>query len=171
MAEFPFIKPDEEVGDDVVIEDDEEVGDDVVIEDDEEVDDDVVIEDDEEVDDDNIVIEDDNVEEETTKKKKTAVRKTKKEIEPSDIQFVIKNVKSKSYQDMADELNLTKSQINRILMDIKKTLRENTKGDEVKEKKVEKYITENLTRSGEKRTGKVREAIKNIVDEITSKLY
>ncbi len=104
--------------------------------------------------------------EDNTKKKKT-----KKEIEPSDIQFVIKNIRSKSYQDMAEELNLTKSQINRILMDIKKTLRENAKGDEVKEKKVEKYITENLTRSGEKRTGKIRGVIKDIVDEITSKIY
>ena len=131
MAEFPFIKPDEEIDDD-----------------------NIVIEDNEKVDDNN------------AKKKKT-----KKEIEPSDIQFVIKNIRSKSYQDMAEELNLTKSQINRILMDIKKTLRENAKGDELKEKKVEEYITENLTRSGEKRTGKIRETIKNIVNQITSKIY
>ncbi len=102
----------------------------------------------------------------------------KKEIEQSDIQFVIKNVRSKSYQDMAEELNLTKYQINRILMDIKKTLRENAKGDEVKEKKVEEYISENLTREkssikrggGVKKQSEIRTSIDEIVGDIMKDL-
>ena len=106
------------------------------------------------------------------------VKNKKKEIEQSDIQFVIKNVRSKSYQDMADELNLTKSQINRILMDIKKTLRENAKGDEVKEKKVEEYISENLTREkssikrggGVKKQSEIRTSIDEIVGDIMKDL-
>ncbi len=106
------------------------------------------------------------------------VKNKKKEIEQSDIQFVIKNVRSKSYQDMAEELNLTKSQINRILMDIKKTLRENAKGDEVKEKKVEEYISENLTREkssikrggGVKKQSEIRTSIDEIVGDIMKDL-
>jgi len=106
------------------------------------------------------------------------VKNKKKEIEQSDIQFVIKNVRSKSYQDMAEELNLTKYQINRILMDIKKTLRENAKGDELKEKKVEEYISENLTREkssikrggGAKKQSEIRTSIDEIVGDIMKDL-
>ncbi|MFW6243116.1 MAG: helix-turn-helix domain-containing protein, partial [bacterium] len=54
-------------------------------------------------------------------------RKTKaKEMTPEHIQFVLGNVKNMSYTEMAEKTGLTKHQVNRILMDTKKNLRENT---------------------------------------------
>ena len=115
--------------------------------------------------------------EEVTEKKakKSIKRKATREIEPADIKYVLGNVRDKSYQEMAETLKLTKFQVNRILMDIKKNLRENAKGDPTKEAKVESYIEQhlsrtNVTRGGGGKSGKVREALDTVIEDILAGL-
>ena len=109
------------------------------------------------------------------KAKKTIERKATREIEAEDIKYVLANVREKSYLEMAEKLDLTKFQVNRILMDIKKNLRENAKGDPTKEAKVENYIDNhlsrtNVTRGGGTKGGKVREALDNVIEDILAGL-
>lgn len=75
---------------------------------------------------------------------------------------------------MAEKRGLTKSQINRILMEIKKGLRADAKGDAAKEAKVEAFIKEKLSRPedavGNKGGGKVRNALNNVISDILGNL-
>jgi len=73
------------------------------------------------------------------KVRKKQVRKATKMIDEEDIVFVCANVQKMSYLDMAQARNLTKFQVNRILMDTKKKLRIAAKGTP-KEALVEEHI-------------------------------
>ena len=109
------------------------------------------------------------------KPKKKVNRKATRVITPGDIQFVINNIKKMSYAELAEARGLTKYQINRILMDIKKQLREEAKKTG-KTEQVEKFIKEHLSRpedskpGGNKGGGAMKNAINSTVNEILSKL-
>ncbi len=79
-----------------------------------------------------------------------------------------------SYNDMAEACGLTKFQVNRILMEIKKGIREKAKGNEAAEMAAEKFIKENLSRPEDsgpgKGGGKVKNALNTAVDNIIGNL-
>ena len=108
------------------------------------------------------------------KPKKKHNRQATKEITPEDIDFVLKNVRTMSYNDMAEACGLTKFQVNRILMEIKKGIREKAKGNEAAEMAAEKFIKENLSRPEDsgpgKGGGKVKNALNTAVDNIIGNL-
>ncbi len=104
------------------------------------------------------------------KERKKTVRKATKMIEQDDILFVRDNVKTMSYVEMAESRQLTKFQVNRILMDLKKKMRIAAKGTP-KEAAVEEYIKTTLSRPedagvGRKGSGKVAQSIDSVVDDI-----
>jgi len=115
---------------------------------------------------------------ETTEKK--ARKKSDKErakpnrqMTPEDTVFVISNVKTMSYSEIAEARGITKHQVNRVLMQVKKDLREKCGGDAEKLAKIEAYIKETLSRpedafpgSGAGRGGAVKESIDSIVGNI-----
>ena len=109
------------------------------------------------------------------KPKRKVTRKATRVITPEDIQFVMANVKKMTYTEMADKLGLTRHQVNRILMDIKKQLREEAKKTG-KVEEVERFIKEHLSRpedsrpGGNKGGGAVKNAINDTVADILSKL-
>lgn len=110
--------------------------------------------------------------EEAPAKKRSAVTINKEHID-----YVIANVKTMSYTDMAANLDLSKNQVNRILQEVKQGLRmkaiaadsnaypvkgQNKKGEDMYDwaapvsdlaKKVESKIAESLTRPAESRPG------------------
>ena len=109
------------------------------------------------------------------KPRKKVERKATREINQDDINYVLTNIKNQSYKEMADHLGLTKSQINRILMETKKNLRERAKGNEEAMAKVEQFIKEKLSRpedafGGTKKNAAVRNAINSVVEDIISSL-
>jgi hypothetical protein len=92
---------------------------------------------------------------------------------PEDTVFVISNVKTMSYSEIAEAPGITKHQVNRVLMQVKKDLREKCGGDAEKLAKIEAYIKETLSRpedafpgSGAGRGGAVKESIDSIVGNI-----
>lgn len=93
-----------------------------------------------------------------------------------DILYVIQNVKTMSYKEMADARGLTKHQVNRALMEAKKTLLEKAGDDAAKKAKVEAYIKEHLSRpedtlpGGGGRKSEVKGAIQGVVDDIIGSL-
>ena len=107
----------------------------------------------------------------TEKPKRTVNRQATRMIKPEDIEFVMKNVKTMSYSEMAEKLGLTRHQVNRILMDIKKGLREEAKKTG-KVKEVEKFIKEHLSRPEDSRPGgqKGGGAVKNAIDATVSNI-
>ncbi len=109
------------------------------------------------------------------KVRKKHTRTATKEIEQEDINFVIANVRTMSYKDMAESRTLTKYQVNRILMDVKKGLRTQAGEDAEKLAKVEEYIKSTLSRPddagvGKKGGGKVRKSLNNAVADILANL-
>ncbi len=110
---------------------------------------------------------------EKAKVKRTAVRKATKIIDKEDIEFVCGNIKTMSYAELATARTLTKSQVNRILMDIKKKMRKGA--TEENKDSVEAYILDNLTRPdgcgvGKKGAGKVETSLNSVVDDILGSL-
>ena len=98
-------------------------------------------------------------------------RKTpNRQMTPEDIQFIVQNVKTMSYTEMAEARGLTKHQVNRVLMDVKKDLKEQAAGDPNKLAAVEQYIKEHLSRPEDSlpgnRTSVVRDSIKGLVGDI-----
>jgi 3-oxoacyl-ACP reductase-like protein len=111
--------------------------------------------------------------------KKKIVRKATRTISKEDIQYVCQNVKTMSYNDMAEKRGLTRHQVNRILMDIKNQLRKSyvVDGQEDAKKKevVENYIANVLSRPEDSRVGAkkgspVRDAMNDVVSEILNGL-
>lgn len=96
-----------------------------------------------------------------------------KEMTAEDIAFIRDNVKGMSYTEIANARGLTKHQVNRALMDIKKGLREQFAEDTPQRAAVEKFIEENLTRpadtrpgAGGGRGGAVKESINDVIGNI-----
>ena len=111
---------------------------------------------------------------EAKKEKRKVERKATRNITQNDINFVINNIKNMSYGEMAEKLGLTRHQVNRILMDLKKALREEAKKTG-REEQVERYIKEHLSRPeearvGSKKEGEVKKAVSNTVANILNSL-
>ncbi len=115
------------------------------------------------------------------KKKRTVNRQATRQINKDDINFVCANVPTMSYADMAEKRGLTRHQVNRILMDTKKALRDSFKDgegnvtDEAKQAKIEEYIMTKLSRPedskvGAKKGSPVRDAMNDVVSDILSSL-
>ena len=107
--------------------------------------------------------------------KKKVERKATRIINKDDIQFVCQNVKTMSYNEMAEKRGLTRHQVNRILMDIKSQLRESAGEDAAKKEKVEAYIQAQLSRPEDSRVGAkkgspVRDAMDDVVADILGNL-
>lgn len=107
--------------------------------------------------------------------KKKVERKATRIINKDDIQYVCSNVKTMSYNEMAEKRGLTRHQVNRILMDIKAQLRESAGEDDAKKQKVEAYIQEHLSRPEDSRVGAkkgspVRDAMDDVVADILGSL-
>jgi len=132
--------------------------------------------------------------EEEKKEVKEKKKRNTKQLDQSSITFIVNNVKSMSYTEMADQLGLTKHQVNRTLQYLKEELRKhalndddgaygtkkNKKGEDVydwsqpisdKAKKIEKKIEDKLSRPAASRVGgggggKVKEALNNELDDL-----
>jgi len=115
------------------------------------------------------------VEKKERKKSDKERAKANRQMTAEDTKFVIENVKTMSYTEMATARGITKHQVNRVLMQVKKDLRERCGGDEAKLAQVETIIKEQLSRpedtlpgAGGGRSGVVKDSIDNIVDNILS---
>jgi len=136
--------------------------------------------------------------EEAKEEKKTIKPKNKTQITKEHIDYVRQNVKKMGYGEMADALDITKNQINRILQTLKEGLRgkavdqddnaygtkKNKKGDTIYDwsepksdlaKKVEKKISDELSRPAESRPGgggggKVKQALDSALDDLLADL-
>jgi len=115
------------------------------------------------------------VEKKERKKSDKERAKANRQMTPEDTKFVVENVKTMSYTEMAEARGITKHQVNRVLMQVKKDLRERCGGDEAKLAQIEVIIKEQLSRpedtlpgAGGGRSGVVKDSIDNIVDNILS---
>lgn len=119
-------------------------------------------------------------------------RKTpNRQMVPEDMEYIVANVKNKSYTQMADDCGITKHQVNRVLMTVKQQMRDAcatakdadgkvTAYDDVALVKVEAYIKENLSRpedtrpgpgrSGAGRASVVKDSIGDIVGNILNSI-
>ena len=92
-----------------------------------------------------------------------------------DVQFIIANITTKSYADIATERGITKNQVNRVRTDVVNGLKELAKGNPAKAASIEEYIKNNLTRPEETRVGakgggQAKAAIDNVVGNILDSL-
>lgn len=113
------------------------------------------------------------VKEKKTRQKRQAdgERKTpNRQMTNEDIQYIVQNVKTMSYTEMADIRGLTKHQVNRVLMDVKKNLKAQAADDPNKLAAVEAYIKEHLSRPEDSlpgnRSSVVRDSIEGLVSGI-----
>ena len=93
------------------------------------------------------------------------------------ISQVLSLIKTKSYTEIGEELGITKHQVNRVLMEVKKSMKAAAKGDAAKEAKVEAFIKEHLSRPEDTRPGvkgakggKVKSALNDIIGDIMAGL-
>lgn len=105
-------------------------------------------------------------------RKKPATQMTAEQVKQ-----ILSLVKDNSYTSIAEQVGVTKFQVNRVLMSTKKQLREAAAGDAAKLAKVEAYIKEYLSRPedtlpghGGGRGGKVKGALDSIVGDILSSI-
>jgi hypothetical protein len=144
-------------------EDNKEEEEDLSVEDDNEEEDIVDEDEDEEIE----VTDDVNEVKASKKPRKTSdkPRKTPNRVfNDEDAAYVYANFKNMTNQQLADARGLTTNQVHRIITSIKKHLREQVAGDPVKEDKVEKLISENLTRENQKIGGG---SVKSTIEKIS----
>ena len=110
---------------------------------------------------------------EAAKERKTPA----KAMNPDQIKQVIAMVKDHSYTEIGEALNITKHQVNRVLMEVKNILKKNAAGDADKMAKVELYIKDYLSRPEDSKPGasgpkggKVKNALNDIVGNILAGL-
>lgn len=115
--------------------------------------------------------------EKKTRRHSDKERKTpNRQMNDEDIKFVAANIRNMSYTEIANARGLTKHQVNRVLMKVKKDLRQAVADDPVKLASVNAYIAEQLTRpedtqvAGRGRSAKVQESIDSVVSDILSSL-
>ena len=111
----------------------------------------------------------DTTDSETAEKKER--KKPNRPITKEDADFVIANLKTMSYPEMAEKCGLTKHQVSRILSEVKRELRDNADGPE-QQAKVEKFITNHLTKPEDQRgnAGEVKAAIREAARSIYQSL-
>lgn len=112
-------------------------------------------------------------------RKKSAEGSTRKQsnrdMTKEDIEFIVANVKTMSYSEMAAARELTSHQINRVLMTVKKDLKKSCNEDPIALAKIDIYIRENLSRPEDStgRSGSVKtnidDVVGNILNSISSK--
>lgn len=110
-----------------------------------------------------------------TRKKSTdgSTRKaSNRDMTKEDIDFIVANVKTMSYAEMAEARGLTNHQINRVLMTVKKDLKKSCNDDPIALAKIDIYIRENLSRPEEStgRSGNVKSNIDDIVGNILNSI-
>jgi hypothetical protein len=93
------------------------------------------------------------------------------------VKQILTLVKDHSYTQIAEQVGVTKFQVNRVLMSTKKQLREAAAGDAAKLAKVDAYIKEFLSRpedtlpgKGGGRGGKVKGALDGVVGDILASI-
>lgn len=122
------------------------------------------------------------------KEKKKRTTPPNREMVPEDMEFILANIKTMSYTQMADARGLTKHQVNRVLMTVKQQMKDAcvlTRDAEGKPltfntdalAKVEAYIAENLSRpegtkpgQGGGRSSVVKDSISSITDNILANI-
>ena len=118
-----------------------------------------------------VEISDENTEVKNPVKKKER-KKPNRPIDDDDTAFVITNLKTMSYPEMAEARGLTKHQVSRILTETRKTLRDKAAGrGPGVEAKVEKYIIENLTKPDDGRIGNTGGEVKDAINEVVQRIY
>lgn len=97
-----------------------------------------------------------------------------RQLTPEDIAFVTQNVRTMSYVEMAEARGITKFQVNRILMDLKKSLRAaaKEKNDPAYSEKIEAYISAHLSRPDDARPGGAGRSgvVKNTLDDVVGSI-
>jgi beta-N-acetylglucosaminidase len=125
-----------------------------------------------------VVEETTTVTEEIKEKKPTTDRKKpNRPMTPEDANFVVENVKNMSYSEIAEARGITKHQVNRVLMQVKKQLREAAGDDQNALAAVEAHIKEHLSRpedtlpgAGGGRASVVKSSIDDIVGNILNSI-
>ena len=104
-------------------------------------------------------------------------KKPAAQMTPEQVKQILTLIKDHSYTETATMVGVTKFQVNRVLMNTKKSLREAAAGDPAKEAKVETYIKTYLSRPedtlpghGGARGGKVKGALDSEVNDILASL-
>lgn len=109
--------------------------------------------------------------------------KTKKErskpappMTKDDVQFIVENIPTMSYADIAIKRGITKNQVNRVRTEVVNELKELAKTDPAKTDAITAYIDTKLTRpeetrvGGNKGQGQAKIAINNVVGNILNNL-
>ena len=125
------------------------------------------------------------------KGKKEKIKRTtvpNREMVPEDMEFIVNNIKTMSYTQMAEARGLTKHQVNRVLMTVKQQMKDAcvtardgegkpTAYDEASLAKVEAYIAEHLSRPEGSRPGQgggrgsvVKDSISTITNDILANI-
>lgn len=112
-----------------------------------------------------------------TKKSGEARKKPAPQMVPDQVKNILTLVKDHSYTQIAEQLGITKFQVNRVLMQTKKQLRAAAAGDAAKLAKVDTYIKTYLSRpedtlpgKGGGRGGKVKGALDGVVGDILASI-
>lgn len=111
------------------------------------------------------------------KKSGEARKKPAPQMNPDQVKQILTLIKDHSYTEIATQLGVTKFQVNRVLMQTKKQLREAAATDPAKLAKVDAYIKTYLSRpedtlpgKGGGRGGKVKGALDNVVGDILASI-
>ena len=99
-------------------------------------------------------------------------KQSNRDMTKEDIEFIVANVKTMSYSEMAAARELTSHQINRVLMTVKKDLKKSCNEDPIALAKIDIYIRENLSRPEDStgRSGSVKTNIEDIVGNILNSI-
>jgi len=104
-------------------------------------------------------------------------KKPNRPMTPEDANFVVANVKNMSYTEIANARGITKHQVNRVLMQVKKQLREAAGDDPAALAAVDNHIKEHLSRpedtlpgAGGGRASVVKASIDDIVGNILNSI-
>jgi beta-N-acetylglucosaminidase len=110
------------------------------------------------------------VEKKPRKKSTEDRKKPNKPMTPEDTKFIIDNVKNMSYTEIAEARGITKHQVNRVLMQVKKQLREAAGDNKEALTAVENHIKEHLSRPEDSLPGGGARAsvVKNSIDDIVA---
>ena len=104
-------------------------------------------------------------------------KKPAAQMNPEQVKQILTLIKDNSYTQIGELVGVTKFQVNRVLMQTKKQLREAAAGDANKLAKVDAYIKEYLSRpedtlpgKGGGRGGKVKGALNGVVGDILASI-
>ena len=93
-----------------------------------------------------------------------------------DVDFILENIKTTSYSDIAAKRGITRNQVNRVRTEVVNGLKKAAEANPHKEEAIMEYIKQNLTRpddmkvGGNKGSGQAKNAIDNVVGSILDSL-